>query len=152
VSGGTLFGLCAALLVGVGLYGMVANAHPLRKILAFNIVGSGVFLLLGAIARRGAAAPWTGRDTTNCEPDRATQTSLRPCGRLRADGGIAAGPILDDYRLAEIFAHLLADEARDGVGRAAGWKRHDDANGAVANVPRAESKRAGGVARLYGRA
>jgi len=56
VSGGTLFGLCAALLVGVGLYGMVANAHPLRKILAFNIVGSGVFLLLGAIARRGAAA------------------------------------------------------------------------------------------------
>ena len=56
MSGGTLFGLCAALLVGVGLYGMVANAHPLRKILAFNIVGSGVFLLLGAIARRGAAA------------------------------------------------------------------------------------------------
>jgi multicomponent Na+:H+ antiporter subunit C len=56
MSGGTLFGLCAALLVGVGLYGMVANAHPLRKILAFNIVGSGVFLMLGAIARRGAAA------------------------------------------------------------------------------------------------
>jgi multicomponent Na+:H+ antiporter subunit C len=56
VSGGTLFGLCAALLVGVGMYGIVANAHPLRKIVAFNIVGSGVFLLLGAIARRGAAA------------------------------------------------------------------------------------------------
>ena len=56
MSGGTLFGLCAALLVGIGLYGMVANAHPLRKILAFNIVGSGVFLMLGAIARRGAAA------------------------------------------------------------------------------------------------
>jgi len=56
MSGGTLFGLCAALLVGVGLYGMVANAHPLRKIVAFNIVGSGVFLMLGAIARRGAAA------------------------------------------------------------------------------------------------
>jgi multicomponent Na+:H+ antiporter subunit C len=56
MSGGTLFGLCAAVLVGVGMYGMVANAHPLRKIVAFNIVGSGVFLLLGAIARRGAAA------------------------------------------------------------------------------------------------
>ena len=52
----TLFGLCAALLVGIGLYGLIANAHPLRKILAFNVVGSGVFLLLGAIARRGAAA------------------------------------------------------------------------------------------------
>jgi multicomponent Na+:H+ antiporter subunit C len=52
----TLFGLCAALLVGIGLYGLIANAHPLRKILAFNVVGSGVFLLLGAIARRGAGA------------------------------------------------------------------------------------------------
>ena len=52
----TLFGLCAVLLVGAGLYGLIVNPHPLRKILAFNIVGSGVFLLLGAIARRGAAA------------------------------------------------------------------------------------------------
>ena len=60
MSGGTLFGLCAALLVGIGLYGLVVNAHPLRKILAFNVVGSGVFLLLGAIARRGAAAGMGG--------------------------------------------------------------------------------------------
>ena len=39
-----------------GLYGLIVNPHPLRKILAFNVVGSGVFLLFGAIARRGAAA------------------------------------------------------------------------------------------------
>ena len=52
----TLFGFGAALLVGIGIYGLIANAHPLRKILAFNVVGSGVFLLLGAIARRGAGA------------------------------------------------------------------------------------------------
>jgi len=51
VSGGTLFGLCAALLVGIGLT-HVANAHPLRKNLAFNIVGSGVFLMLARLARR----------------------------------------------------------------------------------------------------
>lgn len=57
---GTLFGLCAALLVGVGLYGLVADPHPLRKLLAFNVLGSGVFLLLGAIARRGAAAGMGG--------------------------------------------------------------------------------------------
>jgi multicomponent Na+:H+ antiporter subunit C len=56
----TLFGLCAALLVGVGLYGLIVNPHPLRKILAFNVIGSGVFLLLGAIARRGAAAGFGG--------------------------------------------------------------------------------------------
>jgi multicomponent Na+:H+ antiporter subunit C len=52
----TLFGLCAALLVGVGLFGLIVHPHPLRKILAFNVIGSGVFVLLGAIARRGAAA------------------------------------------------------------------------------------------------
>lgn len=51
----TLFGLCAAALVGVGLYGLIVNPQPLRKILAFNLIGCGVFLLFGAIARRGAA-------------------------------------------------------------------------------------------------
>ena len=56
MSAGTLFGLCAAALIGLGLYGLIVNPHPLRKILAFNVVGSGVFLLFGAIARRGAGA------------------------------------------------------------------------------------------------
>jgi len=51
----TLFGLSAAALIGVGLFGLLVSPHPLRKILAFNVIGSGVFLLLGAIARRGAA-------------------------------------------------------------------------------------------------
>ena len=52
----TLFGLCAAALVGLGLYGVIIHPQPLRKILAFNLIGNGVFLLFGAIARRGAAA------------------------------------------------------------------------------------------------
>lgn len=52
----TLFGLCAAALIGIGLYGLMVSPHPLRKILAFNVVGSGVFLVFGAIAYRGAAA------------------------------------------------------------------------------------------------
>jgi len=56
----TLFGLCAAALVGIGLYGLIVDPHPLRKILAFNVVGSGVFVLFGAIARRGAAAGMGG--------------------------------------------------------------------------------------------
>jgi multicomponent Na+:H+ antiporter subunit C len=56
VTGATLFGLCAALLVGVGVYGFIVNPQPLRKILAFNVVGAGVFLTCGAIARRGAGA------------------------------------------------------------------------------------------------
>lgn len=60
MSGATLFGLVAAALVGVGLYGLIVNPQPLRKILAFNVVGSGVFLLFGVIARRGAAAGMGG--------------------------------------------------------------------------------------------
>jgi multicomponent Na+:H+ antiporter subunit C len=56
----TAFGLCAALLVGIGLFGLIVNPHPLRKILAFNVIGSGVFMLLGAVARRGAAAGMAG--------------------------------------------------------------------------------------------
>jgi len=56
----TIFGLCAAALVGMGVYGLIVNPQPLRKILAFNVVGSGVFLLLGAIARRGADAGFGG--------------------------------------------------------------------------------------------
>jgi multicomponent Na+:H+ antiporter subunit C len=43
----TLFGLCGAALVGFGLYGLITNPEPLRKILAFNLLGGGVFLLFG---------------------------------------------------------------------------------------------------------
>jgi multicomponent Na+:H+ antiporter subunit C len=51
-----LYGLCAAVLVGLGLFGLIVQPHPLRKVLAFNLIGSGVFLLFGVVARRGAAA------------------------------------------------------------------------------------------------
>jgi len=52
----TLYGLAGALLVGLGLYGLVTQPHVLRKNLAFNVLGNGVFLLFGVVARRGAAA------------------------------------------------------------------------------------------------
>ena len=42
--------------MGLGLYGLTVNPQPLRKILAFNLFGSGVFLIFGAVARRGAGA------------------------------------------------------------------------------------------------
>jgi multicomponent Na+:H+ antiporter subunit C len=56
MSGVTVFGLCAAVAVGLGLYGLITNPQPLRKIIAFNLLGSGVFLLFGVIGRRGTAA------------------------------------------------------------------------------------------------
>ena len=52
----TLFGLSGAALVGFGLYGLVTNPEPLRKILAFNLLGSGVFLVFGVVSRRAAAS------------------------------------------------------------------------------------------------
>lgn len=52
----TVFGLCGAALVGVGLYGLTVHRHLLRKIVAFNVLSSGAFLLFGVVARRGAAA------------------------------------------------------------------------------------------------
>jgi multicomponent Na+:H+ antiporter subunit C len=60
MSAATLYGLSAAALVGVGLFGLIAHPDPLRKILAFNLLGGGVFLLFGVIARRGAAAGFGG--------------------------------------------------------------------------------------------
>jgi multicomponent Na+:H+ antiporter subunit C len=51
-----LFSLGASALVGLGLYGLIIHPEPLRKILAFNLLGGGVFLLFGVVARRGAAA------------------------------------------------------------------------------------------------
>jgi multicomponent Na+:H+ antiporter subunit C len=56
MSGVTVFGLCASAAVGLGLYGLITSPQPLRKIIAFNLIGSGVFLLFGVIGRRGAAA------------------------------------------------------------------------------------------------
>ena len=52
----TLFGLCGAALVGFGLYGLVINPEPIRKMMAFNLLGSGVFLVFGVVSRRAAAS------------------------------------------------------------------------------------------------
>jgi multicomponent Na+:H+ antiporter subunit C len=60
MSSATLYGLCGAVLVGLGLFGLIVHPQLLRKILAFNLIGGGVFLLFGVVARRGAAAGFGG--------------------------------------------------------------------------------------------
>jgi len=55
-----LYGLCSAVLVGLGLFGLIVHPQPLRKILAFNLIGGGVFLLFGVVARRGAGVGFGG--------------------------------------------------------------------------------------------
>ncbi|MCB4769334.1 NADH-quinone oxidoreductase subunit K [Ancylobacter sp. Lp-2] len=56
----TLFGLTGAALVGIGLFGLIVHPTALRKLLAFNLVGAGVFLVFGVLARRAAAAGLAG--------------------------------------------------------------------------------------------
>ncbi len=60
MSGAGLFGLLAAALFGLGLYGLVVEPQPLRKILAFNLMGNGVFLLFGVAGMRGTMAGGAG--------------------------------------------------------------------------------------------
>ncbi len=41
----------------LGLYALVVHAHLLRKILAINIMGSGIFMVLVALAGRTGSTP-----------------------------------------------------------------------------------------------
>jgi multisubunit Na+/H+ antiporter MnhC subunit len=60
MSAAIVFGLCGAAVAGLGLYGLIADPQPLRKIVAFNLLGSGVFMVFGVVARRGAASGFGG--------------------------------------------------------------------------------------------
>ena len=73
MSSATLFGLCGAALVGLGLYGLICQPGALRKILAFNLIGSGVFLLFGAIARRGGGVLSAAQSGTGVDGDPVPQ-------------------------------------------------------------------------------
>ena len=45
---GDFYALVGVLIFGLGLHGVLVHAHPLRKILAVNVMGVGVFMLLVA--------------------------------------------------------------------------------------------------------
>ncbi len=47
-----LYALTGGGLLALGLFGLVVYAHLLRKIIALNIMGSGAFLILAALAQR----------------------------------------------------------------------------------------------------
>ncbi len=52
-----LYALAGVVLFATGLYALIAYSHLLRKILAINVSGSGVFLVLVATAHRVPNAP-----------------------------------------------------------------------------------------------
>lgn len=47
-----LYALTGSGIFALGLYSLILSAHLLRKIIAFNVMGSGTFLVFGALANR----------------------------------------------------------------------------------------------------
>jgi multicomponent Na+:H+ antiporter subunit C len=56
VSSVFLYALVGVGLFTLGLYALIVHAHLLRKILAINVTGSGVFLILVALGGRSPGA------------------------------------------------------------------------------------------------
>lgn len=52
MSVGTLYAVTGAVLFVLGLAGMLLQPHLLRKIMAFNVMGGGTFLVLVGLAQR----------------------------------------------------------------------------------------------------
>lgn len=52
-----VYGLAGAALVVFGLNALILRRHLLRKILALNVMGSGVFLVLMSLARPASGEP-----------------------------------------------------------------------------------------------
>jgi multicomponent Na+:H+ antiporter subunit C len=51
-----LFALVGVGLFSLGFYALIMHVHLLRKIMAINVMGSGVFLVLIALAKRTSGA------------------------------------------------------------------------------------------------
>lgn len=51
-----IYALAGVALFVTGVTGVILQSHLLRKILAFNIMGSGAFLVLVGLGQRGGAA------------------------------------------------------------------------------------------------
>ena len=52
-----LYGLTGCLIVGLGLRTALLSASLLQRVLAINVMGAGVFMLLVALAYRGPEQP-----------------------------------------------------------------------------------------------
>ena len=60
MTSGLLFALVGAALFALGVAGVVLIDHLLRRILAFNLMGSGAFLVLVGLAEAAIGAGLTG--------------------------------------------------------------------------------------------
>lgn len=61
-----LYAFAGVALCGIGLFGFLRLQHLLRKLMAFNLIGSGVFLIMVGLAQRNGQPdpvprPWCSR-------------------------------------------------------------------------------------------
>ena len=53
----SVYALAGGMLVGFAFHALAIHTHVLKRILAWNTLGSAAFLVFGAIARRNTGAP-----------------------------------------------------------------------------------------------
>ena len=69
-----IFAVAAVVVFCMALYGLIAYAHLIRKIMAINIMGSAIFLFFGAVARRNQVE--AGGDVTDPVPQAMVITGI----------------------------------------------------------------------------
>ena len=57
-----LYALSGIALFGIGFYALIVHSHSLRKVLAVNVMSSGLFLVLVAMAQRAPSNPIASPD------------------------------------------------------------------------------------------
>ena len=103
-----VFGFSGAVAIGLGLYGLIINPQPLRRILAFNVLGAGAFVLYGVVARRGAAAGFSADPV----PQAFVITGMVVAFAATALGSLKAGEAVTDLA-------AMLNERQAGVREAA---------------------------------
>ena len=94
MSAALVYALTGVALFTLGLHAVIACRHLLRKILAVNVMGSGVFLVLVALAEPGDAVPQAMVLTGIVVAVSATAVALRLMVALRRTGRSAT--LIDD--------------------------------------------------------
>lgn len=102
------YALIGAGLMGLGLHSLILTPHVLRKIIALNIMGNGVFLMLISLARR---LP----DASNPAPDPVPQAMVLTGVVVAVSSTALALALLRRYYEATGRAHLPEDGAAWGT-------------------------------------
>lgn len=102
------YALIGAGLICLGLHSLTLTPHVLRKIIALNIMGNGVFLMLISLARR---LP----DAVNPAPDPVPQAMVLTGVVVAVSSTALALALLRRYYEAADRTHLPEDDAAWGI-------------------------------------